>query len=217
MAPAPISLDVFSDPVCPWCYIGKSLLDRALESRPMHPFRVEWHPFRLDPNLPEGGADRAEWLDARMDDRHRAVDMAAQVQAVADEAGVPMDIGRATRMPNTLDAHRLIHWAGLEGVQNRIVDALFRAYFRDGRDIGDHQELAAIAGASGMDAEIVARLLSTDADRDDISARDLDARQKGVTSVPTFLVDRQFVLAGAQTTVAWQEIIDDIIEQLEQR
>ncbi|WP_128253970.1 DsbA family oxidoreductase [Falsirhodobacter deserti] len=217
MTSATIPLDVFSDPVCPWCYIGKSILDRALESRPAHAFRVEWHPFRLNPDIPSEGANRAEWLEAKFGDRQKAAAMAAQVQAAADEAGVQMDITRATRMPNTIDAHRLIHWAGLEGAQNRVVDALFRAYFRDGLDIGSHAVLADLAGACGMDRDLVARLLASDADRDDLLARDLDARQKGVTAVPTFLIDRQFVIPGAQPLETWQRIIDEIAEQLESK
>lgn len=215
MTPAAISLDVFSDPVCPWCFIGKTFLDRALESRPAHPFRIEWHPFRLNPDIPSEGANRAEWLDAKFGDRVKAAEMAARVQSAADEAGVLMDIGRADRMPNTLDAHRLIHWAGLEGAQNRVVDALFRAYFRDGSDIGDKALLTALAADCGMDGNAIGRLLDTDADADDIAARDMDARAKGVTAVPTFLVDRQFVLAGAQPVATWQQIIDEIIEQLD--
>lgn len=215
MTPAAISLDVFSDPVCPWCYIGKTFLDRALESRPAHPFHVQWHPFRLNPDIPSEGADRAGWLEVKFGDRFKAAEIAARVQAAADDASVPMDIGRATRMPDTLNAHRLIHWAGLEGAQNRTVDALFRAYFRDGLDIGDVDVLTEIAGKCGMDEDAIARLLATDADADDLVARDIDARNKGVTAVPTFLVARQYVLSGAQPVATWQQIIDEIIQQSE--
>lgn len=213
MTPASIPLDVFSDPVCPWCYIGKAFLDRALESRPLHPLRVEWHPWRLHPDLPREGVDRADYLQATIGDPATAAKQLAEVQAAADAAGVPMDLGRAGRIPDTLDAHRLIHWAGLEGAQSRVVDTLFRAYFRDGRDIGDTSVLVAIAGDCGLDADLVARLLATDADRDDLAARDMDARDKGVTAVPTFLLDRRYVLAGAQTVATWQQIIDEILQQ----
>lgn len=215
MTPATIPLDVFSDPVCPWCYIGKTFLDRALESRPRHPFRLDWHPFRLNTDLPPDGVERAPYLEAKFGDRRSVAEAMARVQDVADKAGVRMDLGKATRIPDTLDAHRLIHWAGIEGAQNRVVDALFRAYFQEGADIGQPDVLSGIASACGMDGALVGRLLSTDADRDDLTARDLDAREKGVTAVPTFLVDRQFVLAGAQSTETWQAIIDDILKQLE--
>lgn len=214
MSTATIRLDIFSDPVCPWCYIGKANLDRALEGRPDHPFSVEWHPFQLNPDMPPEGADRREYLSAKFESSAKAVEMLANVERAAQKAGAVIDFAKVVRMPNTLDAHRLIHWAGLEGRQNAIVSALFRAYFRDGRDIGDADVLASIAGECGMDTAVTARLLATDADRDDLAARDMDARQKGVNAVPTFLVDRQFVLSGAQPVALWHQIIDEIAEQI---
>lgn len=212
---ASIPLDIFSDPVCPWCYIGKANLTRALEQRSDHPFRIEWHPYQLHPDMPSEGMDRAEWFETRFGDRARAVTLAAQVQAAAMDAGLTIDIAKATRMPNTLDAHRLIHWAGLEGRQTAVVDKLFRAYFRSGLDISAHPVLLDIATNAGMDTGLVGRLLNSDADRDDIRARDADARAKGVGAVPTFLLDRQFVLAGAQSTDQWLAILDDIAADLE--
>ncbi|MDZ4137014.1 MAG: DsbA family oxidoreductase, partial [Paracoccaceae bacterium] len=121
---------------------------------------------------------------------------------------------RIARTPNTLDAHRLIHWAGLEGRQNAVIAALFRAYFREGRDIGDAATLAEIGAQAGMDGALTARLLATDADRDDIVARDGDARSKGVSAVPTFLIAGQYVLSGAQPVPLWQQVIDELSSQV---
>lgn len=208
-----IRLDIFSDPVCPWCLIGKANLDRALESRPDHPFQIEWHPFQLNPDMPPEGMDRAEFLEARFGSRDKVVALHVSVAEAAAAAGVEMNFDRIDRMPNTLNAHRLIHWAGLEGRQTAVASALFAAYFRDGCDIGDAAVLAVIAGECGMDTPLVARLLASDADRGDLAARDADARTKGVSAVPTFLVDRQFVLAGAQPIALWQQVIDEIAEQ----
>jgi predicted DsbA family dithiol-disulfide isomerase len=205
-----VPLDIFSDPVCPWCLIGKAQLDRALEARPDHPFTIRWHPFQLNPDLPREGADRRAYLEAKFGGRERAVQVYARVMEAAERAGVTINLDRIERQPNTLDAHRLIHWAGIEGRQSLVKDALLRAYFRDGRDIGDPATLAAIAGEAGMDARVVARLLATDADRDDIVAREADARKKGVRAVPTFLVDRRYVLEGAQPTDLWLKVIDEI-------
>lgn len=210
-----IRLDIFSDPVCPWCHIGRANLNRALESRPDHAFQIEWHPFQLNPDLPREGVDRADFLEKRFGSREKAVAALANVQRAATDAGLEMHPERAARMPNTLDAHRLIHWAGLEGRQHAVVEALFAAFFRDGRDIGDAAVLSAIAAECGMDAEVTARLLASDADRDDLAARDADAREKGVTAVPTFLIDRQFVVPGAQSVETWQQIIDEIAEQIQ--
>jgi predicted DsbA family dithiol-disulfide isomerase len=209
-----IRLDIFSDPVCPWCYIGKSNLDRALESRPEHPFTVEWHPFQLNPDMPPEGRDRAAYLEDKFGGKLKAVQVYAQVEEAARAAGLDIDFAAIPRIPNTLDAHRLIHWAGIEGKQNAVVNALFRAYWREGRDIGDRSVLAQVAADAGMDHAVTARLLDTDADRDDIAARDLDARRKGVNAVPTFLIARQYVLSGAQPVALWQQVIDELSEKL---
>jgi predicted DsbA family dithiol-disulfide isomerase len=209
-----IRLDIFSDPVCPWCYIGKSNLDRALETRPEHPFTVEWHPFQLNPDMPPEGRDRAAYLEEKFGGKLKAVQVYAQVVEAARAAGLDIDFAAIPRIPNTLDAHRLIHWAGIEGKQNAVVSALFRGYWRDGRDIGDRSVLAQVAADAGMDGAVTARLLDTDADRDDIAARDLDARRKGVNAVPTFLIARQYVLSGAQPVALWQQVIDELSEKL---
>ena len=208
-----ITLDIFSDPVCPWCYIGKANLDRALEAIGDHPFRVEWHPFQLNPDMPRTGADRRAYLEAKFGGKANAARAYAQVMQAGEQAGVEINIERIERQPNTLDAHRLIHWAGLEGRQNAVVNGLFRAYFRDGRDIGDAAVLSDIGAAAGMDRAMVARLLATDADRDDLAARDADARAKGVRAVPTFLIARQYVVSGAQPPELWQQVAADIAAQ----
>jgi predicted DsbA family dithiol-disulfide isomerase len=210
-----VRLDIFSDPVCPWCYIGKAQLDRALEARPDHPFLVEWHPFQLNPGMPREGVDRRDYLAAKFGGAGRADAQSARVEAAAREAGVEIDFARVPRVPNTLDAHRLIHWAGIEGRQAAVVSALFRAYFREGRDIGNRVELARIAGACGMDELAVAIALAGENDRDDLAARDADAQRKGVTSVPTYLIDRQYVVQGAQPPDLWMQVIDDITAQLD--
>ncbi len=204
-----VKLDIFSDPVCPWCCIGKARLDRALESRPDHPFVVEWHPFQLNPDMPQAGMDRAAYLEAKFG-AERVPALQAQVAQAGHAAGIDMHPERAARIPNTLDAHRLIHWAGLEGRQTPVVSALFRAYWTEGRDIGDRAVLAQVAGSAGMDAAAVARLLASDADRDDVAARDADARAKGVSAVPTFLIDRRYVVQGAQEPALWTQVIDEI-------
>ena len=124
-----------------------------------------------------------------------------------------MDPDKPLRMPNTLDAHRLIHWAGIEGVQSPVVTALMRAYWVEGRDIGDPDTLAAIAGENGMDREATLRLLHSAADADDIQSRDRDARHKGVNAVPTFLIAQHYVVSGAQPTETWEKVIAELAGQ----
>ena len=211
-----IRLDIFSDPVCPWCLIGKAYLDRALESRPQHPFQVQWHPFQLNPDMPKGGADHVEYLAAKFGSREKAIQAMLQVTEHARKAGAEIDMEKVTRLPNTLDAHRLIHWAGIEGRQAAMVARLFRAHWRDGADIGDAETLARLAGEVGMDASAVARLVASEADADDIRARDGDARRKGVSAVPTFLIAQQYVVSGAQPVEMWQQVIDELVERVAQ-
>ncbi|MEY4982014.1 MAG: hypothetical protein RIR62_280 [Pseudomonadota bacterium] len=205
-----IRLDIFIDPVCPWCLIGKTHLDRALESRPDHPFQILWHPFQLNPDMPKGGADHVEYLSAKFGGRERALQMMLQVAEHAKKAGAEIDMEKCTRLPNTLDAHRLIHWAGIEGRQTPMVSRIMRAHWKEGADIGDAATLARLAGEVGMDAAAVARLLAGDADADDIAARDTDARRKGVTAVPTFLIAQQYVVSGAQPPEMWRDVIDEL-------
>ena len=205
-----IRLDIFSDPICPWCYIGKANLDRALEAHAGHPFEIEWHPFQLNPDMAPEGADRRAYLEARFGGKQNAVGVYARVSEAAAAAGVTINFETMNRVPNTLDAHRLIHWAGLEGRQTAMVSTLFRAYFRDGKDIGDKATLATLAGNAGMDAALAARLLATIEDRADITARDAHARQRGVNSVPTFVIANQYVLTGAQPVALWAQVIDEL-------
>ena len=130
-------LDIFSDPVCPWCLIGKANLDRALEAHPDHPFAIEWHPFQLNPEMEPGGVDKNDYLAARFGGPDKLVAIQTRLREFAVKAGVDLDPDVPKRIPNTLDAHRLIHWAGLEGRQHLLVSALFRAYWMEGLDIGD--------------------------------------------------------------------------------
>ena len=207
-----IRLDIFSDPVCPWCYIGKANLDRALEAHADHPFRIEWHPFQLNPDMPAEGVDKHDYLAAKFGE-DRLVQMHLRLKEASRAAGAEIDPDTPRRIPNTLNAHRLIHWAGLEGRQTAVVSAIMRAYWREGRDIGNAGVLADIAAAAGMDRAVTARLLASDADADDIRARDADARAKGVSAVPTFLIAQQYVVSGAQPPEVWGRVIEELVEK----
>ena len=207
-----VKLDILSDPICPWCYIGKTMLDRALAERPDHPFVIEWHPFQLNPDMPPEGMDRRDYLTTKFGDR--ADSAYAQIGKHAEEAGVPMNLDAITRTPNTLDAHRLIHWAGLERKQGEVVDAMFAANFLEGRDISDHEVLADIADSAGMDAAVVRRLLETDNDVQAIRDRDVHSREMGVNAVPTFIVAQKHAVPGSQPAELWVKVIDEITEDL---
>lgn len=210
MTTPPIRLEILSDPICPWCYIGKAGLDAAMERRADHPFVVSWHPFMLNPAMPPEGMDRREYLQAKFGPPDQVVRAYLPVQQAAERAGLAMDLSRITRTPSSLDAHRLIHWAGLEGRQNAIVSALFRGYFGEGRDIGDRAVLADLAAAAGMQRAQVVRLFDSGADTDDIRARDADIRERGLQGVPGFLIGRKYLLNGAQPTETWLDILDQL-------
>ena len=205
-----IRLDIFSDPVCPWCYLGKANLDRALEAHPDHPFTIEWHPFQLAPLMPAEGVDRASYLLRIFGTQERTVAAHMRLEELGREAGVTFNFAAIHKVPNTLDAHRMIHWAGLEGRQSAMVSALFRAYWREGRDIGAQEVLADLAAEAGMDRALALRLLATDEDKDAVRARETHARQKGITAVPTFIVADQHVLSGAQPPKLWAQVIAEL-------
>ncbi len=207
-----VKLDIISDPICPWCFIGKTHLDRALAQRPDHPFSIEWHPFQLNPDMPAEGMGRRAYLETKFGGKEAAYNAYQPIVEHAKAAGVEIEFDKIERTPNTLDAHRLIHWAGIEGRQIPVVSALFKAYFQEGRDIGNHEVLADIADGLGMDAALVLKLLASDADRDDIIARDKHSREMGVNSVPTFVVASQHAVPGAQGPDLWLKVIDEMLQ-----
>lgn len=209
-----VTLDIISDIVCPWCYIGKTLLDRALESDASQPFTVAWHPYQLNPEIPQGGIPYADFLRLKFGAPERASAVLVKVTEAAKAAGAVIDYVAITREPDTLDAHRLIHWAGLEGRQTPVVSALFRAHWREGRDIGSHGVLADIAGETGLDRKMILRLLDSDADREEIQRRIQHARDRGVQGVPTFVIADTHVLTGAQPVEVWADVIKQIKAQL---
>ena len=209
-----IRLDIISDVACPWCFIGKAYLDRALEAHPGHPFGIEWHPFQLNPDMPAGGMDRAAYLEAKFGGRETALRAYAPLIEHAATAGVELNLAAVRRTPNTLDAHRVIHWAGLEGRQTHAVAGLFRALWQEGRDIGDLPTLADIAASAGLDRAMTLRLLQSDADSDDIRARDQHARDRGVSGVPTFIIANRHVLQGAQPSDVWARVIGEVTARL---
>ena len=208
-----IKLDIMSDPICPWCYIGKAHLDRALQDHPDHPFAIEWHPFQLNPDMPREGMDRRSYLERKFGGKEGAVRAYAPVVEHAEKAGLNINFEAMQRTPNTLDAHRLIHWAGIEGRQTAAVSALFKAYFVDARDIGDDEVLADIADSIEMDAAVVTRLLKSDVDAQDIRDRDAHSRKMGVNSVPTFIVANTHAVPGAQPPELWAQVIADLTNQ----
>jgi predicted DsbA family dithiol-disulfide isomerase len=195
----PLAIDVVSDVVCPWCFVGKRRLDRAVAEAGL-PLAVSWRPYQLDPSIPPGGRDRRDYMQAKFGSAEKIKHIQERLEGVGEAVGIAFAFDRIAISPNTLDAHRLIRWAGETGVEGDIVEALFQAYFVEGRDIGDRSVLADVAGAHGMERDAVAARLASDEDRDAVR-REIDAAQQiGVAGVPTFILAGRYALVGAQPT-----------------
>ena len=196
-----IVVDVVSDMVCPWCYLGKARLDLAIaEVQDEISVDVNWRPYRLNPDYPPEGVDQKAALEEKLG-KERLEQAHATLVQLGKEVGIHYDFDAIKIGPNTLDAHRLSLWAHSEGrdIQEKIVTGLFKANFEEGRNIGDHAVLTDIAEKAGMDAKVVARLLASDADKDTVVAEIDAAQQMGVAGVPFFILDQKYAISGAQT------------------
>lgn len=209
-----ISLDIISDPICPWCLIGKTRLEQAFAERPNHPFAVVWRPFQLNPEMPPGGMDRRAYLERKFGGPDGAGRVYGAIEETAKAEGLDVRFDLIARTPNTLDAHRLIRWAAPGPQQDAAVDALFDRYFFKGADIGAASVLAEIAGEIGLDAEAVAAALASDADREAVQHEDQTARRAGVGGAPTFLINGKHVVSGAQDAALWVRVIDELTQSL---
>ena len=193
----PLTIDVVSDVVCPWCYLGEKRLEAALAEEPQ-PVALRWRPYQLDPAIPPGGLDRAEYMARKFGKSDRLQTAHDNLTRLGAELGIPFAFDRIKRSPNTLDAHRLIRWAASAGMQGEIVDRLFKAYFVEGRDIGDRGILIEIAGECGLDAKLVEKLLAEGADADLVRQEVEQAQAMGVTGVPFFIFAGRLGVPGAQ-------------------
>lgn len=192
-----MKLDVVSDTVCPWCYIGKKRLDQALEMHGGEGITLVWRPFQLDASIPPGGVARKAYLEKKFG-AERAKEVGNTIREFGHAVGIEFRFDLIEKSPNTMDSHRLIRWAGTAGCQNEMVDSLFRRYFEQGQDIGSHEVLIEAADEVDMDTDIVRDLLSKDADRELIAREDAMAREIGIQGVPSFVINSQWVVTGAQ-------------------
>ena len=213
-ADTPILIDIVSDVMCPWCYIGKRRLEAAIENTP-YELNIHWRPYQLDGTLPPDGKDRQTYLSEKFGSAEKAGQIYENVKAAGELEGIPFAFDKIEVSPNTLDAHRLIRWAGGAGqdLQDRIVESLFQAYFIYGENIGDHAVLVRIAEDAGMDGALVAEMLEKGADRDIVSKEIELSHKMGVTGVPTFIVDNKYAIVGAQPADQLVDAIHAIVSQ----
>lgn len=195
-----LTVDVVSDVVCPWCYLGRARLLKAMEAVPETPVEIHWRPFQLDPTLPAGGRDRKTYLADKFGDGGRIGEAHAQLAALGRDAGIAFDFDAIAVSPNTLDAHRVIRWAAGAGdaAQDRLVGRLFSLYFEQGENIGDRRVLIDAAHHAGMDKALVETLLAAGADRAEVEQEIATARRMGINGVPCFLIEGRYAVMGAQ-------------------
>ena len=194
-----LTVEVVSDVVCPWCYLGKRRLALALAEADGGPIAVRWRPFQLDPTIPAGGMDRRAYLKMKFGDDKRLDEVHARLTALGAEVGIAYRFDAISRAPNTLDAHRLIRWAFVGGAQDAVVDRLFRLYFEEGRDIGERALLVEVARECGMDGAAAEQGLADGRDVEAVRAEIAEAQSIGVTGVPFFIFASRVGLAGAQS------------------
>lgn len=211
-----MQIDFISDTVCPWCFIGKRRLARAIAMRPAISFDVRYRPYRLDPSLPKGGMDREAYMTAKFGKSGGVEEAQKVIAAEGAKEGIEFDFAAIRRAPNTLDSHRLIRWAALTGAQDEVVERLFAAYFENGEDIGDIRVLADIADVSGMDGAQVADMLESDQDLALVEREDQLAREMGVTGVPAMIFANKVAVSGAREPQVLTMVIDKALEMAAQ-
>ncbi len=203
-----IHVDIISDTVCPWCYIGKRRFEQAVALRPGYEFQVGWRPFQLNPDIPRAGLARDEFLRAKFGGADRADRVYEAVRVAGEEVDLDFDFRHIPHQPNTFDSHRLVRWSETAGVQDDVVEKLFLSYFAEKADVGDQDVLVEVANSCGMDGDLVRELFQRDADRDLVMAEEGVARRMGINGVPCFVVDHKYAISGAQEPSVLTHVFD---------
>lgn len=212
-----VTIDIVSDVVCPWCYLGARRLKHALDMVPELSAQINWRPFQLDPTIPSGGLDRQTYMLKKFGDQARIDAIHERLVTLGDEEGIAFHFERILLVPNTLDAHRLIRWAHSNGTQSAVAERLFSLYFSEGEDIGSPAVLQEVAAQAGLDPEAVSNRLAGDWDKQEVIDEITVAVRLGVTGVPFYMINSRYGIAGAQTaeTLAetMQKIASDSLDQ----
>lgn len=215
MTQQPLAIDVVSDVVCPWCYLGKRRLERALTLAADVSVTVRWRPYQLDPTIPPEGMDRKAYIIGKFGSLEAIEPAHERLTAYGKDEGIDYHFDRIERAANTLDAHRLIRWAAEIGQQDAMVESLFAANFVDGRDIGTIPVLAGLATDVGFDEEKVTRRLESDEDKAAVRGEIENAGRMGITGVPCFILDQRFGVMGAHSPEALVSAIRDAVAKRE--
>lgn len=205
-----LMLDIYSDVVCPWCYIGKRRLERALHRTDHTRVCVTWRPFQLNPTMPKDGMDRTAYLEAKFGSMDAFTPLEEQMLAAAAAEHLPFELGKIARTPNTLLAHRLIWYAGQQGRQDAAVEALFRGYFLEGEDIGAVPVLVKLAEQAGCARSPVERFLAASEGEAEVEAEEAAGRKLGIRGVPYFVFNHTYGLSGAQPSEVFVSAIERV-------
>jgi predicted DsbA family dithiol-disulfide isomerase len=203
-----LKIEIYSDVICPWCYLGESRLKKALESFTKTPVEIHYLPYELNPTTPQEGHDRKEYLQAKYGDRIKQADK--KLKQLGEEVGITYNFDKANRIPNTLKAHRLIWFADQKGVQDKAVTGLFKGYFSDGVDIGDAKALAKVASEWGLNEGEVAQFLDSEKGSEEVRGLEETGYNLGVTGVPFFVFDGKAAVSGAQDISTFTEILNEM-------
>lgn len=208
-----IHLDIVSDVVCPWCYLGKKRIESALSVFGVDRVEVSWRPYQLAPDMPKEGMDRKTYYQLKFGDNPKIKAMSDQLVELGKQAGIRFNFDNIAWSPNTLNAHRLIRWARSSNVQDQVVDKLFQRYFENGENIGADDILLSIAKDVGMDVDLVSELLSSDADSEAVQQEMDQARHMGVSGVPTFIAENRLAVSGAQEPAVLINFLEQVAQQ----
>ena len=205
-------IDIYSDTVCPWCYLGKRRFELALAARPQYEARVTWRPFELNPDLPAEGADRAAYLAARMGTAERVAEAHAELERQGVASGIEFRFDLIERVPNTRRSHLLMAHAARSGRQTVVMDRVMRAYFEEGCDIGDIEVLVRLGVEAGLTEHESRAALILRAGQDGVIAAERHASVLGITGIPTFIFDGQYTISGAQDVGTLARVLDQVAD-----
>ena len=209
---ASMRIDIFSDTICPWCYLGKRRFELALEARPQYEPRVTWRPFELNPDMPWDGVERPGYLAAKTDDPAQSAASEAALVRHGEAVGLQFRFDLIERVPNTRRSHLLIAHAARHGLQNEATERAMQAYFEEGCDIGEVEELVRLGVEVGLAEHETRAAVVLRAGQDGVVAAERHAAVLGITGVPTFVFDRQYTLSGAQEIATFTRVIDQVLD-----
>ena len=208
-----IKIIILSDPICPWCYIGKKCFDEAIKQFESHYFSIKWLPFQLNPNMPKEGMDRKNYLIKKFGNEKKTIEVYTPIVNKFNENKIDFDLSKIQTTPNTFNANQLIYWGQLEDKGNDVVENLFKAYFLEGKNLGDINCLIEIGMKSGLTKKITPTVFENTKDIKIVQDIENKYRKAGVSGVPTFIINNDYVVPGAQSREFWQEVLKELTQK----